>query len=287
MNLMKGSHKTGSLRLYPIFSFCFYHLLLVFFIFPSTLHAQSKIPASPYGGQRQLKDFIKQEMVYPANAKNDKIQGEVIISVYVSETGEVKYLKIIESVNSELDAESLRILNKILWFPAAYMGDDYDDVVSVIIKFNIKKYERNCKDRGYTEIVYPRPPVDESNKIYNYNAVDTIPRILFDDPNMSLAKFINDNIEYPEAALEHGVSGTEIIEFIVEPSGRLSNVHPTVHVGAGCCEEAVRLIKLLKWYPGIKDDTSVRTKMGIQITFNLTDDNQIRFVPTYMSGAMQ
>ncbi len=68
--------------------------------------------------------------------------------------------------------------------------------------------------------------------------------------------------------MEHNLSGTETVEFIVEASGRISNIRPIAHIGGGCCEEAVRLVKLLKWYPGIKGNMAVRTSVSINITFN-------------------
>jgi TonB family protein len=254
---------------------------------PLSSYAQNKTSAAPYGGNRQLKGFIKEEMVYPPAALDRNIEGEVVISLHIGENGEVLNMEVLSSPDSLLDREAVRILDKILWHPANYMGINIEDNQLVSIKFKIKRYQKTCRERGYNEIIYPRLPVDESNQVFSHTEVDSIPRLLFEDKTMTLSKFINENIEYPEEALVNNLSGTEEIEFLVEPSGRVSNIRSIVHMGAGCCEEAIRLIKMLNWYPGIKEDQAVRTKMSISITFNLNQNTGIQYVPTHLNSSMQ
>ena len=261
--------------------------ILFLCIFSSNLVAQNRLPATPYGGQRQLKEFIKQEMQYPETAYNQNIEGDVTISIYIDKSGEVTDMQIHQPVNKQLDAETRRIMRMVLWYPGTNLGSASEDIHAVTVKYKIKKYDRYCKERGYERIAHPRLPIDTSLSIYDFNNLDTIPVILFEDKLMTLSKFINENIEYPEAAMEHNLTGTETIKFIVEPSGHISNIRPTVHVGGGCCEEAVRLVRMLKWYPGIKENRAVRTNVNISITFNLTSGNDTQYVPTNMSGSMQ
>ena len=52
-------------------------------------------------------------------------------------------------------------------------------------------------------------------------------------------------------------------------------------LGGGCTEEAIRLIKMLKWKPGIKDNMAVRTKMELDITFHLDADSKIKYQPSH------
>jgi TonB family protein len=280
-NVINGSIKINLIVI--ILAAC----ILILFSNPLSGYAQNKTPAAPYGGNRQLKEFIKEEMVYPAEALNKNIEGEVLISIHIGENGELLNMEILSSPDSLLEIEAIRILEKVLWYPANYMGTDIEDNQLLSIKFKIKKYRKTCRERGYDKIIYPRLPVDESNKVFSHTEVDSIPRLLFEDKTMTLSKFINENIEYPEEALVNNLSGTEEIEFLVEPSGRVSNIHPVVHLGAGCCEEAIRLIKMLKWYPGIKEDQAVRTKMSISITFNLNQNTGIQYVPTHLNSSMQ
>ena len=245
------------------------------------------IQAIPYGGQPQLKQFIKEEMVYPQEAIDNQIQGAVGVLISIDETGIVTSMEIFESVDQLIDAEALRILRKILWDPASYLGVATSSNYSARIKFNIKKYFRNVKERGYTDHLFPFRPVDQSNIIYNYNEVNSIPKLIFTNQSMSLEKFIIKNIEYPKEAIKYNISGTQTINFIIEPNGRISNIRPKEYVGAGCCEETIRLVKLLDWYPGIKNGKAVRVRSGISIQFNLSDDTDIQFVPTFLNNSWQ
>ncbi|MCK5839010.1 MAG: energy transducer TonB [Bacteroidales bacterium] len=252
---------------------------------PFTSLPQNFIQAIPYGGQSQLKQFIKDEMVYPQEAIDNQVQGAVGVLVSIDETGKVTNMEVFENVDPLIDDEAVRILRKILWDPASYSGAATSSSYSVRIKFNIKKYFRNVKERGYVEHLFPFRPVDQSNDIYNYHELDSIPQLIFTSPSMTLAKFITNNIEYPKEAMQHNLSGTQTINFIIEPNGRVSNIRPKEYIGAGCCEEAVRLVKLMSWYPGIKNEKAVRVRSGISIQFNLSDDTDIRYVPTFLNSS--
>lgn len=264
-----------------------YLLPFLTFIVPNVIFSQQLKQAEPYGGKYQLKQFIKEEMVYPEQSYSDKIKGTVGISLQISESGEVNRIKVYQSVNEELDKEALRIIKKILWEPASYMGANVVDQQTVTIKFDPKKYDRICKERGYKDIIYPFTPVDLSNKIYKPDEIDKIPTLVFNEESMTLSRFITKNIQYPQEAKQYNISGTETVEFIVEPSGHTSNLRAVNYIGAGCCEETMRLIKLLKWYPGIHDDKAVRVRMSISITFNLSNDSQLKVVPSYLNSSMQ
>ena len=115
-------------------------LIFVLCILPLTLFPQNFTQAIPYGGQPQLKQFIKEEMVYPQEAIDNQIQGTVGVLISIDETGIVTSMEIFESVDQLIDAEALRVLRKILWDPASHLGAATSSNYSARIKFNIKKY---------------------------------------------------------------------------------------------------------------------------------------------------
>lgn len=262
-------------------------LAITILSFNLSTQAQEFLPAEPYGGARQMKEFFKEEMVYPPEALKNQKEGIVDIIVSIDNTGEVTKYEVHNSVSDQIDAEALRLVKMILWKPAFYMGDDINDQQTVSIKFSIRKYKQYCKERGYEAISYPFMPVDNSNRVYDFDQLDTIPVLVFNDQKMTLTKFINQHIRYPDAALQYNITGTEKINFVVEPSGRISNIYPENYLGGGCCEETIRLATLLKWYPGIKNNKAVRVMMSISITFNLSNDSDVRFVPTQLNNSMQ
>ena len=63
--------------------------------------------------------------------------------------------------------------------------------------------------------------------------------------------FVAENIRYPEAALRARVQGKVFVQFVVNADGSLVDFKVVKGIGAGCDEEAVRVIKSSpNWSPG-------------------------------------
>ncbi len=242
------------------------------------LTAQEFIPAQVYGGKQQLREFIKEELYYPEKARHDKTEGTVVLSFTVKSDGSVENLTVAHPVSPELDAEAVRIFGKLLWEPAQYHGAKVDDKQTMEIPFKLNKYKRCIKQRGYDKIIYPFTPVDTSLKIFKSIHLDEKPKPVFKEKGMDFNRFISKNLTYPEEALRRNIQGTVEIFFVIEPSGLVSNVNPVRFVGAGCTQEAIRLIKMIKWLPGVKNGKAVRTQLSLKISFNLENYKQKRYI---------
>lgn len=241
--------------------------------------------AQPFGGELELNEFICNEMIYPEKAFTDKIEGTVIISFSVETNGTVKNVRVVSSVCKELDFEAMRVFNKSLWKPALKMGKPFPSNAEFSFKFSIRKYKKSCKKRGYNTIEYPHMPVDTSNQVFTLKTVNKSPGLLFKNKKMNLQKFISENLKYPEAAFRQNISGIAKVRFVVEPYGKISHVFVENSLGGGCSQEAIRIVKLLSWYPGLKDDKAVRTWMEMEISFLLPDSQNLQYVPNNPSSA--
>ena len=83
-------------------------------------------------------------------------------------------------------------------------------------------------------------------------------------------RFLSKNMDYPRQARRMGVEGRVFIRFVVERDGSLSNLEAIRGVGAGCDEEALRVLKLaLRWNPGKQRGRPVRQRMVIPVNFVL------------------
>lgn len=260
--------------------------LILIILISGNIGAQNFIPPRCYMNKSQLKDFIKAEMVYPEKAIQDKTGGTVELSFIINPDGSIQQLNIIEPVSPEIDKEAIRIFKKIIWIPAENIGKPVAIRHSFSIKFNLKKHIKNCKIRGYTKINYPYQPIDTTNKIYSIRDIDSSPIPVFESKNYSLNKFINENIIYPEAAFKQNISGIVTVCFIVETHGMISNIVAKEPLAGGCSQEAIRIINLLKWKPGIKDKKAVRVKMSLDITFKLTQRSGHQIVPNNQNKSM-
>ncbi len=255
-------------------------LILFIIIFPGTLIAQDVILPQCYSGKRLTKEYVKEEMVYPAQALKDNKEGEVEISFLINADGSATDYKVSKSVSEELDIEALRICRKILWYPATDVGLPIPYKYQFEIKFDIRKYQKLVKTRGYDQIKYPHEPIDISGKIYQFVDVDKTPKPVYPDSNKNFASFIGNNLTYPEAAFKQNVSGTVKLKFVVEPSGRITNIVVDRALGGGCTEEAIRVVRMIRWNPSIFNDMAVRTWMSLEITFDIAKKSVGGSIPT-------
>jgi protein TonB len=95
---------------------------------------------------------------------------------------------------------------------------------------------------------------------------------------MPLNQYIQSNLNYPEEAFRRSISGTVSLEFVVEKNGLPSNIIVVASVGGGCDQEAIRLLQSIQWMPAIKQDSLVRSKNHLDISFNL-GDNHMQNIP--------
>ena len=246
--------------------------------------SQEYMPLLPAGGKGQLRHYIDQELIYPEACLASGTEGKVVIAFKTSEKGQVELIRFFQKLSPLCDQEAMRIFRMIEWHPATKLGIPIADSGMFEIEFNIKKYKRLCKKRGYSGHFYPFEPRDTSGIVYNYRNLETAPHPIFTNDKINLAAFIAANLQYPEAAIKQNLSGVVKIAFIVEPHGRPSNIQILNSLGAGCNEEAIRIARLIKWMPGTVNHMAVRTRMSISINFNLEPGNDGRTVPNIRSS---
>lgn len=87
-----------------------------------------------------------------------------------------------------------------------------------------------------------------------------------------MAKFINDNIDYPQEAIDLGIKGRVTVRFVVEKDGRISNVSiATPLAGCKACDKAaVKVVeKMPSWKAGKNAGREVRTWVTLPVKFEV------------------
>lgn len=86
----------------------------------------------------------------------------------------------------------------------------------------------------------------------------------------ALNAYLAKEVKYPEVARAHGVSGTVIVEFVVEKDGSISNVKVKNPLFPPCDEEVLRVISSMpKWIPARNKGVPVRSFSQIPVTFQM------------------
>jgi len=105
--------------------------------------------------------------------------------------------------------------------------------------------------------------------------VDEIFDIVEDQPTppggmQAFYKYVSKSMKYPKQARRMGVEGRVFVQFVVDKNGQLTEVKAIKGIGAGCDEEAVRVLKqAAKWKPGKQRGRPVKVRMILPITFKL------------------
>src|SRR5690606_38880023 len=77
-------------------------------------------------------------------------------------------------------------------------------------------------------------------------------------------------IRYPLQALQAGVEGRVDVQFVVDEDGSISDVEVIKGIGAGCDEEAVRVVKSLPSFkPATQNGKPVRVRMVVPVSFQV------------------
>ena len=83
-------------------------------------------------------------------------------------------------------------------------------------------------------------------------------------------EFVQKKMKYPAQARRMGIEGKVYVQFVVDKDGTLTDVQAVKGIGAGCDEEAVRVIQSApKWSPPKQRGKPVKQRIILPITFKL------------------
>lgn len=118
-----------------------------------------------------------------------------------------------------------------------------------------------------TEIVVSDEPIEEvAEEIFT----------IVEEPAMPIGghkafyKFVQDNMKYPTQARRMGVEGRVFVQFVIDKDGSIIDVAAIKGIGAGCDEEAVRVVRSHpNWKPPKQRGQAVKQRIVLPITFRL------------------
>jgi periplasmic protein TonB len=97
---------------------------------------------------------------------------------------------------------------------------------------------------------------------------------IFPGGDLARRSFIQKNIRYPKLAVQNKIQGKVYVSFIVEKNGSVSNVRVVQGIGAGCDDEAIRVVMMMpRWKPGKSQGHEVRVLYNMPINFILQARN--------------
>lgn len=113
-------------------------------------------------------------------------------------------------------------------------------------------------------------------KVFAYYECDRAPLFLgHSDPNYFLKEWVYRYIKYPQKAVENGIQGRVLVDFIIDEKGKVTDVKVLRGVDPLLDEEAVRVVSSsVDWKPGIVKGQKVKAEISLYVEFRLERKNK-------------
>jgi periplasmic protein TonB len=109
-------------------------------------------------------------------------------------------------------------------------------------------------------------PIEETDETIDYAEESAVPV----DGISAFYKYVGEKIKYPAQARRMGIEGRVFVSFVIGKDGSVSEVKAVKGIGAGCDEEAVRIIQNAPaWKPGRHGGRTVKQRMVLPVIFKL------------------
>ena len=104
-----------------------------------------------------------------------------------------------------------------------------------------------------------------------YNVADVMPA--YPGGQNALEDYMNNNVEYPQNAIDNNSEGTVNVQFVVDENGNVTNAKVAgKKLGNGLDEEAVKEVSNMpKWAPGKVKGKNVKTRIVLPVTYKLEE----------------
>lgn len=206
------------------------------------------------GDLNKFYDYINSQFDFSKPTK----EGTMVSSFTITETGEIKNIKVVQFVDVESATEMIRVLKAApKWKPATRNGKE----ISVDMKFPFKlvfKKQTSISQEDSKEIKKPT-----ENKLYVAGLVEVKPE--FPGGIQEFYKYISRNFHAPSDKKFRG--GRIIVGFVIERDGSITDINVQKDLGFGTKEETIRVLnECIKWKPAEQDGVPVRCSYMLPIT---------------------
>lgn len=203
--------------------------------------SQTAAVTAPAYSHEELSRLI----VYPQQARDRKLEGEVMVNVLVGTAGEAVETRIVKGVDPLLDSAAVTALRKLKFTPATSEGTPLATWVEVPVGF-----------------VAPSPS-EQLPEVDEFVEVEEMPR--YDQNELSRA------LVYPEIARRNGLEGNVVLRVLIDQSGRVVNVVVDESSHRVFDSVAINAVRKTAFTPAIQHGRPVAVWIQIPVIFRLND----------------
>ena len=215
--------------------------------------------------------YMNDNVHFPADAELVRSDNSVIVHFVVEKDGSLNTFSLFAGSYPALDAEVLRVAKTMKkWKPGRRANGE---IVRTTFLFGGVYKSENGKIK-----LYPLPEREpEKYQGEVCTVADKMPQ--FPGGFGAMTKFISENMQYPAEAIEYKEEGNVMVQFIVSPTGQISDVFGVVRcrfnekcpsTSLVLAKEAERIVKLMpNWIPGEHNGEIVATRYVLPVKFKL------------------
>lgn len=116
-----------------------------------------------------------------------------------------------------------------------------------------------------TETAAPAPTPTDSV----YEVAEVMPE--FPGGTQALFKFISENLEYPQHAIDGQIEGREVVQFVVDKTGKVGNIQVVRSIDKLLDQAAIDVVRALPaWKPGMQNGQPVNVRYTLPVSFKLS-----------------
>lgn len=199
-------------------------------------------------------ESLAHKIVYPESERTSRVQGQVLVEVYISEKGNVIKTAIQKGINSALDKAALDAVKTTKWKPA------YND-------------EKPVKCKILIPIVFKLDDYQQSEKLINVDPIDPLSgyteKVDKEPEPLGGMHAIMSLIEYPEQELKNKIEGKVFIKAYIDENGNVTQAFNIPQDNKHFIKAAFDAIKKAKFTPAEKNGKKVKSIITIPVQFKL------------------
>ncbi|MBK9017382.1 MAG: energy transducer TonB [Saprospiraceae bacterium] len=231
--------------------------------FPGCETLDTTIAVKNQCAQRALLIFINQNINYPIEAREQNVEGTVVVSFVVEKDGYISSPTLLKDIGSGCGAEAMRVMGgmnealkqaKLTWAPGRNKGKPVRTQVSFPIKFKLEE---------------PADFVILDNRDSVYVVVDD--SVTYKGGDAALEQFFAKNLNYPKGYKDSCIIGTMDMTLLAEPDGyvRVLDLSDYWNLGNEFRWEAVKTATATwgQWNPAVRKGRQVPSSAEITVTF--------------------
>lgn len=232
------------------------------------------MPKFQGGNLNAFRTWVQKQLVYPAEAMKQGIQGRVVVTFVIETDGSVSDIRLLQSPDQLLSDEARRIIASSpagAWTPGEQRGQKVRVKYVLPVDFRLAKTEpapavNEATFDPATGTIKTGPADNEPFLI-----AETMPSFQGGDIT-AFRQWVQMHIRYPAEALKEKLHGRVVTSFIVEKDGSVSNIEVLQTPDKLLSDEARRVIGNVPagaWTPGRQRGQNVRVKYTMPVDFRI------------------